>query len=296
MSRPPDHLESPSPCAAPRPLLKAPSFKLLPGACDTHAHVISADHARYPLVADRSYTPAPAPEQAYLQMLHAMGMQRGVLVQPSIYGTDNRYMLEVLERHQARLRGVAVVDDQVSDQMLEHMHVCGVRGVRFNVLFRGGVNLELMERLAARVAELGWHVQFLIDVRQLEALQARMARLPCPVVIDHMGHFPAHRGVQEPGFELLRRNVAERGWWVKLSGIYRLSDSPPDYADTDALAQALIETAPERMVWGSDWPHVALQRTPDTGALLNRLPLWAPGEHQRRQILVDNPAALYDFR
>lgn len=296
MSHPPDSAELPPLCAAPRPSLKAPSFRLLPGACDTHAHVISADHIRYPFVADRSYTPAPAPEQAYLQMLHAMGMQRGVLVQPSIYGTDNRYMLEVLERHQACLRGVAVVDDQVSDAVLEHMHHCGVRGVRINVLFRGGVDLDLMERLAARVAEFGWHVQFLIDVRHLETLQARMARLPCPVVIDHLGHFPARLGVREPGFALLRRNVAERGWWVKLSGIYRLSDAPPDYADADALAQALIEAAPERMVWGSDWPHVALQSTPDTGALLNRLPLWAPCEHQRKQILVDNPAALYDFR
>ncbi|GAB7531448.1 amidohydrolase [Pseudomonas sp. 3A(2025)] len=296
MSRLTQSAQPPPGCAAPILPVRTPSFTLPPGSCDTHAHVISADCTRYPLVTDRSYTPAPAPEEAYLQMLDGLGMQRGVLVQPSVYGTDNRYMLEVLGRHRDRLRGVAVVDDQVSDEALEAMHACGVRGVRINVLFRGGVNLELMERLASRIAGLGWHMQFLIDVRDLAELQSRMVGLPCPVVIDHLGHFPAHLGVQAPGFALLLRNVAEHGWWVKLSGIYRLSDSAPDYADTDALARALIQAAPQRMVWGSDWPHVALARTPETGSLLDRLPVWVPEARERQQILVDNPATLYNFQ
>ncbi|MCO7577419.1 MULTISPECIES: amidohydrolase family protein [Pseudomonas] len=286
----------PPSCAAPRETIQAPSFVLPTGACDTHAHVICADFERYPLVPERSYTPPPAPEALYLDMLRATGMQRGVLVQPSVYGTDNRYMLEVLQRHHDRLRGVAVVDERIGDDELAHMHALGVRGVRINVLFRGGVNLDLMERLAHRVADLGWHLQFLIDVRLLSELQARIARLPCPVVIDHFGHFPARLGVKEPGFELLLRNVAEHGWWVKLSGAYRLSERHPDYADTDALAHALLGVAPERMVWGSDWPHVALESTPDTGSLLDRLRSWAPDERQRQSILVDNPAVLYDFK
>ena len=283
-------------CAAPQLPVRPPSFDLPPGACDTHAHVISPDRQRYPLVADRSYTPWPAPEQAYLHMLQALGMQRGVLIQPSVYGTDNRYMLEVIERHPSVLRGVAVIDDQITDQELEHMHAVGVRGIRFNVLFRGGGDIQLMERLASKVGPLGWHIQFLIDVRDLPELQARMIRLPCPVVIDHMGHFPAHLGTREPGFALLRRNVEEHGWWVKLSGIYRLSERAPDYADADSLACALLEASEERMLWGSDWPHVALEQAPDTCSLLERLPRWIPSERLRERILVDNPAALYDFQ
>jgi len=289
-------IDSPPSCAPPKANVGAPSFALPPGACDTHAHVISDEFGRYPLVSDRSYTPPPAPEAQYLEMLRAMGMQRGVLVQPSIYGTDNRYMLDVLQKHQDQLRGVAVINQHIGDEELAQMHALGVRGVRINVLFRGGVDLDLMEQLANRIADLGWHLQFLIDIRLLGDLEDRMARLPCPIVIDHLGHFPAHLGVKEPGFELLLKNVAEHGWWVKLSGAYRLSSQHPDYADTDALAHALLRTAPERMVWGSDWPHVALESTPDTGLLLDRLRFWAPSESQRQKILVDNPATLYDFK
>lgn len=283
-------------CAAPRVPVNAPAFTLPPGACDTHAHVISADRHRYPLVENRSYTPPPAPEETYLQVLRDLGIERGVLVQPSIYGTDNRYMLEVLERHPAQLRGVAVVDERTSDRELERMQAAGVRGIRFNVLFRGGTDLEQMERLAARVAPLGWHVQFLIDVRHLPELQGRILKLPCPIVVDHMGHLPAVSARQEPGFQLLVENVAEHGWWVKLSGLYRLSDAGPDYPDVDPLANALIDAGPERMLWGSDWPHVALDRAPATESLLDRLPVWVPNAGQRQRILVENPATLYDFR
>lgn len=296
MSHPKPATESPPSCAAPREKVRAPSFVIPTGACDTHAHVISEDFQRYPLVSNRSYTPPPAPEALYLDVLQALGMSRGVLVQPSIYGTDNRYMLEVLQRNRHQLRGVAVINEQICDEELAHMHAMGVRGVRINVVFRGGVNLDLMEHLANRIADLGWHMQFLIDVRLLSEIGARIAKLACNVVIDHFGHFPAHLGIKEPGFELLLRNVAEHGWWVKLSGAYRLSNQRPDYADTDALAHALLGAAPERMVWGSDWPHVALKSTPDTSSLLDRLHLWAPSERQRQSILVDNPGALYDFK
>ncbi|KQB53223.1 GntR family transcriptional regulator [Pseudomonas endophytica] len=296
MSHPKSAIDSTPSCAPPGAEVTVPSFVLPTGACDTHAHVICDDFERYPLVSDRSYTPPPAPEGLYLDVLRRIGIQRGVLVQPSVYGTDNRYMLDVLKRHQEQLRGVAVINEQIGDEELAKMHALGVRGVRINVLFRGGVNLDAMEHLANRVADLGWHMQFLIDVRYLSELEARIAKLPCPVVIDHLGHFPAHLGVKEPGFEALLRNVSEHGWWVKLSGAYRLSDQQPEYADTDALAHALLDTAPERMVWGSDWPHVALESPPDTGLLLERLHAWAPSERQRQRILVDNPAALYDFK
>jgi 2-pyrone-4,6-dicarboxylate lactonase len=281
-------------CLGPLPDIDAPEFTAPPGACDTHAHVIG-DGVVYPYVAARSYTPPPAPLENYLAMLAANGMERGVLVQVSVHGTDNRYMLEALARHPDKLRGVAVVADTVTDRELESMHAAGVRGLRLNVLFGGGVGFDALETLAARIAGLGWHMQFLMDVRQLPELMPRMKKLPVPCVFDHMGHMPVAEGMDHPGFQALLHGVKEYGWWSKLSGAYRLSERFDDYDDVTPWAQALIAAAPDRMVWGSDWPHVAITRMPNTGKLRNLLGKWAPDAEQRRKILVSNPQALYDF-
>lgn len=282
-------------CPGPLPITQAPDFILPAGACDTHAHVISPDVEAYPLVEDRSYTPAAATEAQYLDMLDTLGFSRGVLVQPSIYGTDNSYLLEVLARHPGRLRGVTMVSPEISDGELQRMHALGVRGVRFNLLFRGGPDLSQLERLDARIAPYGWHLQFLIDVRDLTSLAERLARLCCPVVIDHMGHLPAATGLNDPGFRRLLDGLERLGWWVKLSGAYRLGTRYPDFAEADALACRLVDTRADRLLWGSDWPHVAQQRMPDTTRLLNRLMRWAPSPALRHRILVDNPRELYDF-
>jgi 2-pyrone-4,6-dicarboxylate lactonase len=283
-------------CLCPLPISGPPGFPVPALACDCHAHLIAAHSTRFPMSASRSYTPPPAPEADYLRMLDATGMQRGVLVQVSVYGTDNRVMLESLRRHPQRLRGVAVAGADISDHALQAMHEDGVRGLRINVLFAGaGLSLDEMERLAARIAPLGWHLQLLLDARLLPELMPRLVRLPCPVVIDHMGHMPVADGIDAPGFRALRQLLSEHGFWVKLSGAYRISADHPQFSDVIALARSLIAAAPERCVWGSDWPHVALQRMPDTGALANALPQWAPDPQQLRQILVDNPARLYDF-
>jgi len=281
-------------CLGPLPDIAPATFAMPPGACDTHAHVIG-DGVRHPYVDGRSYTPPPAPEEAYLAMLRGVGAQRGVLVQVSVHGTDNRYMLEVLQRHPDQLRGVAVVSSQVSDRELETLHAAGVRGARLNVLFGGGVGFDELESLAHRIAELGWHLQFLMDVRHLPDLMPRMQRLPVPCVFDHMGHMPVSEGLSHPGFQALLHGVKHNGWWAKLSGAYRISDQFDTYDDVTPWAQALIEAAPDRMVWGSDWPHVAIPRMPDTGTLRNLLPKWAPDAEMRRRILVDNPQKLYDF-
>lgn len=291
----PDITRSTEQCLAPLEHQEAASFQVPTGACDTHAHVV-AQAAGYPMVEDRSYTPPPAPEDKYLAMLAANGMSRGVLVQISVYGADNRYLLEVLRRHPQQLRGVAVVTEEVSDQQLAEMHAAGVRGLRINVLFGGGTGFAAMERLAARIAPMGWHMQFLMDARQLPELLPRMKRLPCPCIVDHMGHMPVALGLDHPGFQALLHMVRDHGWWAKLSGAYRISESPQDdYADVVPLARQLIEAAPDRMVWGSDWPHVSVSRMPDTGRLRNLLATWAPDEQVRNRILVDNPARLYGF-
>ncbi|VVE09986.1 amidohydrolase family protein [Pandoraea cepalis] len=281
-------------CLGPLPEIDPPSFVVPFGAVDTHAHVVAASEA-YPMVPERSYTPPPAPEDKYLAMLDATGMTYGVLVQISVYGTDNRYLLETLRRHPDRLRGIAVVSPEVTDAELEAMHAAGVRGLRINVLFGGGIGFKAMETLAHRIKDLGWHMQFLMDVNALPELMPRMTKLPVPGIVDHMGHTPVAQGLDAPGFSALRSLVRDHGYWVKLSGAYRISERFPTFDDVTPFAQALIEDAPDRMVWGSDWPHVSLTRMPNTGALRNLLPLWAPDADTRRRILVDNPARLYGF-
>ncbi|AEC21783.1 dicarboxylic acid hydrolase [Pusillimonas sp. T7-7] len=284
-----------SPCLAPLTNIEPPGFLVSANACDTHAHVIASDTATYPLTPLRSYTPAPAPEEAYLHMLDATGMTRGVLVQVSVYGTDNRYMTSILKRHPDRLRGVAVVAPTVSDQELEKLHQAGVRGVRLNVLFGGGVGFDAMETLAKRIAQLGWHMQLLLDARELPTLLPRLTALSCPIVIDHMGHMPASLGVDHDGFQALLSLVRNHQTWVKLSGAYRLSTDFDQFSDVDIFAQTLIDTAADRMLWGSDWPHVDLKDMPNTGRLLQQLARWAPDPTVRDGILVNNPARLYDF-
>lgn len=282
-------------CLGPLPIVAASHFPIPPGACDTHAHVVASDNPAYPLVPERSYTPPPASEASYLAMLNATGMTRGVLVQISVHGTDNRYLLEVLRRHPQRLRGVGVVDPSVSDLELEAMHAAGVRGLRINVLFGGGIGFDAMEPLAHRCAELGWHMQFLLDARQLPDLLPRMRRLPVTGVIDHMGHMPVADGTDSPGFQALRHLVRDHGWWVKLSGAYRISERYDDFDDVTPWARALIDAAPDRMLWGSDWPHVHIPRMVNTGRLRNQLADWAPDAELRQRILVSNPERLYGF-
>lgn len=284
-----------STCLTPPRAFAPPTFALPRGACDTHAHVVAADFSAYPLVPNRSYTPVPATEADYLAMLDATGMDRGVLVQISVYGTDNRYMLEVLRRHPQRLRGIGVVAPEVSERELGAMHEAGVRGLRLNVLYGGGVGLDAADLLAAKIADLGWHLQLLLDARHLPDLMPRLVRLPVPIVVDHMGHMPAVDGVGAPGFQTLLHLLRDHGWWTKLSGAYRISDQPAPYAEVAPWAQALIAAAPDRLVWGSDWPHVAVAPMPDAGTLRNLLASWGADAALRQRILVDNPARLYDF-
>ncbi|AHG63809.1 amidohydrolase family protein [Advenella mimigardefordensis] len=283
-------------CLAPLQEIAPAGFELPANACDTHAHVVSDDTNTYPFVANRSYTPPAAPESNYLSMLERTGMQRGVLIQISVYGDDNRYMLKVLQRHPDKLRGIAVVREDVTQTQLQQMHEAGVRGLRLNVLFGGGTGFDAMETLAGKIAEFGWHMQFLMDARQLPELLPRLKRLPVPGVIDHMGHMPVAESINHPGFRAMQELIEKHDWWVKLSGAYRISDDFPDFADVVPWAQALINTNENRMLWGSDWPHVSIPRMPNTGLLLAQLAKWAPESRQRNKILVDNPAALYGFK
>jgi predicted TIM-barrel fold metal-dependent hydrolase len=245
-------------------------------------------------VANRSYTPPDAPLETYSRLLRTLGYERAVLVQPSVYGTDNRAMMDAIAAAGPGFRGVAVLDDAVGDAELARLHAGGVRGVRFNMLFKGGPSWAALDRLAARIAPLGWHVQFLIDVAATPDLDTLLARLPVPAVIDHVGHMPKDRGIADPGFRSLLRSVGSGRTWVKLTGAYRIADPP--YAAVAPLARALIAANPERMLFGTDWPHPGhAGQMPNDGTLADLLADWAPGAETRRRILVDNPAALYGF-
>ena len=282
-------------CPAPDPSPRGPSRYAVPaGAVDTHAHVIGLP-PDYPLVADRSYTPPAAPAERYLAMLDATGMENGVLVQVSVHGTDNRLMVETLRANRQRLRGVAVVPLGLPDRELAELKEAGVVALRLNVLFGGGVGFEDLESYGALAREMGWHLQFLVDARQLPPMAARLARLPVPFVVDHMGHMPTSAGLDDPGFRTLVDLVRD-GAWVKLSGAFRTSVAGPPFADTIPFARALNEAAPERCLWGSDWPHVAAWGgPPPVGDLLDLLAEWIPDAARRRLTFVDNPRRLYGF-
>ena len=282
-------------CPAPQPYPLGPTgYAVPPGAVDTHAHVIGIP-PEFPFVRPRSYTPPPATAEDYLAMLDATGMTYGVLVQVSVHGTDNRLLLAALRAHRQRLRGVAVIPLGLPDADLAALQEAGVVGLRVNVLYGGGVGLQEVEAYGALAREMGWHLQFLLDARDLPPVATRLARLPVPVVVDHMGHFPTSAGLDDPGFRTLVSLVRD-GAWVKLQGAFRNSTAGPPYADTIPFARALNDAAPDRCLWGSDWPHVATWGPiPAIGDLLDLMADWVPDPARRRKLFVENAHSLYGF-
>jgi len=262
----------------------APDFVVPPLACDTHAHVVAADTARYPFAGERSYTPAAASAVQYFAMLDALRLARGVLVQISVYGTDNRLMLATLAQAPERLRGVAVVTPAVTDAQLDHS---------INTQLKGGVGREHMHALARRIQRLGWHMQFLMHASEIRPALRDLSRLPVPCVLDHMAGIDAR--AQPALIDDVATLMRDHGWWVKLSGAYRLGHTT---AQRDAIAdmvRRLIRASPDRCLWGSDWPHVHMDRMPDAGVELNRMRNWISDDAQLRRVLVENPAHLYGY-
>ena len=288
-------------CPAPREPTR-PRFPPPAEACDIHAHVFGPA-AQFPYAADRSYTPPDAPLAKYIDMLDTVGFARGVLVQGSAHGQDNASMLDALARHPGRLRGVAVADATVSPSELRRWHETGVRGLRFNHFFRGGslhyrggVPLDAAKALASAMAELGWHLQLWIDVKDLPDTIPTLRQIGLPVVVDHMGRTDAAAGTGTAGFQSLLRYLADGECWVKVSGVHRLSRRAPDYDDARPFHEALVSANAERLVWGSDWPHPRMEgEMPDAGHLFELFHAWTPDEATRQQILIANPAKLYGF-
>lgn len=270
------------------------------GAWDCHCHVFGPA-ARFPYAPVRSYTPEDAPLEAYLALLDRLGLAHGVLVQPSAYDRDNRAMLDALSLAPQRLRGVAVGGAELTASTLRAWHAVGVRGLRANEFrrdgkpyYQNGVRLAEIEPFYSQMAELGWHLQLWLDTRDLPELLPLLARVPVPVVVDHMGRMDHRHGVDHPGFQALARGVAEGRLWAKLSGTYRLGASAPDYLEARPFHEALVAANPRQLVWGTDWPHPRPEGpVPDAAHLLELFLDWTPDPALRQAILVDNPSRLY---
>jgi predicted TIM-barrel fold metal-dependent hydrolase len=272
-----------------RPRMKAPR-----NATDCHHHIYDS---RYPADAKAAVRPPDATIADYRLLQERLGTTRHVIVQPSTYGIDNSGLLDCLKQFGRKTtRGIAVVNSDVTDAELKQLDAAGVRGVRFNLNQAGGYNTwEMMAPLAKRIAAMNWHIQVFAPADHLVAHKDLFYRLPCPIVFDHLANAAA---VKDPVFEMASELLQGSKAWVKLSGIYIASKAgPPAYADTSAVAQAFVKQAPERLVWGSDWPHPTAPGTqkPDDALLFDLFAEWVPTDVLRKRILVDNPARLYGF-
>ena len=272
-----------------------PATPVPPGATDCHFHVYDA---RVPSRAGTPHHP-DALEADYLALRRRLGLSRGVLVQPSAYGTDNdRHLraMEVLGRDRTRM--VAVVRPEVPEAELRRLDAAGVRGVRFNLTMPGPLTVDAVEPLAQRIAALGWHVQLNASEAQLVALEPVLAGLPCRLVLDHLGQVPQPAGLESAAFGTIRRLLDRGRTWVKISGPYiRSRSGPPSYADAGFVAAALARAAPERLLWGSDWPHPtkSADDKPDDAALLDIAMAWVVSASTWQRILVVNPNEVYGF-
>jgi predicted TIM-barrel fold metal-dependent hydrolase len=282
---------------------RAPGTALPPGACDCHAHICGPATA-YPYSAERIYTPPDATIESYRHLLGVLGVERAVLIQPSVYGTDNRAMLAALQAAGPGFRGVAVVEPAISARDVEALHQAGIRGVRLNLVDRregkNVVPVEMVRALADRIAPFGWHIEFLVNLDEAPGFADAVAGLPVPIVLGHLGYprAGARDWIKASAFEGLLSLLAAGRCWVKLTGPYRISGAADlPYDDVDAPAAKLAQAAPGRLIWGSDWPHVMMKKPmPNDGALCDLLERWIPDVKTRARVLVENPMQLYGFR
>jgi predicted TIM-barrel fold metal-dependent hydrolase len=274
---------------------ESPKLKAPLNACDCHMHIYDS---RFPVAPNAKMRPPDATVADYRRLQKRIGTTRTIVVTPSTYGTDNSCTLDAIAELGAAAHGVAVVDSSVTDAELTRLDGRGIRGIRFNLVIAGGPTIDMLEPLSKRVNDLGWHVQIQLLGDQIVEAADLLQRLPSPIVFDHMGRISEPAGIDHPAFAFMLKLVDRGRTWVKLSSAYQVSKSgPPAYDDASKVAAAYVRAAPERMVWGSDWPHPTekADAKPDDAVLFDLLTEWAPQEAVRNRILVDNPAALYRF-
>jgi 2-pyrone-4,6-dicarboxylate lactonase len=286
-----------SSCEAPDPETRAPRFRMPPLACDAHCHVFGPA-AAFPYAPGRAYTPPDAPKQRLSALHQILGIERAVIVQASCHGTDNRAMLDAIATSGGRYRGIAIVDGSFTEKDYADLHESGIRGVRFNfVKHLGGMpDRNVFNQVLQRIQPLGWHVVVHLDAADIVELSSLLRTLSLPFVIDHMGRVNAGAGLEQGPFRALLELMTLGNCWVKVCGAERTSAAGPPFVDAIPFAQALVNAAPDRVLWGTDWPHPNVGRhMPNDGDLVDLLPLIVPDEAPRRKLLVHNPASLYGW-
>ncbi len=285
-------------CKAPDPDTHPPKYRPPAGACDAHCHIFGPGE-RYPYAPDRTYTPPDAPLSRFKELQSILGLERAVLVNASCHGTDNTVIVDAIAQSGGRYRGIANADDSFTERDFEALHGAGFRGVRFNfVKHLGGIpDMGEFHRVIARIKPLGWHVDLHFDAVDLMEFGPLLRSLPVPFIIDHMGRVPTQGGLgQEPFKLLLELARSHEGCWMKISGAERISSTGPPFTDAVPFAAALIAASPDRILWGTDWPHPNIAKhMPNDGDLVDLVPLYAPVPAIQRKILVDNPHRLYEF-
>jgi len=285
----------PPTCQAPDPAPRTPRQPPPPGACDAHCHVFGpAD--RFPYAKGRAYTPPDAPFEHLVALHRTLGLDRAVIVHASCHGSDMAVTLDAIARSNGSMRGVAVVDPGVTDAELFRLHQGGIRGVRFNfVRHLGGMpDMASFARILAQVEPLGWHVVLHLDAEDVLSLAPVIGRIRIPFVIDHMGRVRARHGTDQPAFRQLLALMENPLAWVKICGPERVSSSGAPFHDALPFAQALARAAPDRILWGTDWPHPNIAGDmPNDGDLVDLLTEAVPDAAARSRILVDNPTRLY---
>jgi 2-pyrone-4,6-dicarboxylate lactonase len=276
-------------------MMRKPAFLLPRGTCDTHVH-IWGPFDRFPLAKGAPYTPPERTSDDLVALHERLGVDRAVIVQTTVYKSDNRAMLDGIVQSNGRWRGVALIDESFDDAAFRVLHEGGVRGVRFGfVKHLGGVpDLALVRRTAARIAPMGWHLVLHLDAGNIPEFLGFFGEFSLPVVVDHMGRVPVRDGLDQTPFRLLLELLKRPNWWVKVSGAERISETGPPFADAIPFAQRLIAAAPDRVLWGTDWPHPNVRWEPDEADLVDLLPRFADAA-ALQQVLVDNPARLYGF-
>lgn len=283
--------------AAPDRNTHTPMFKAPAGSCDTHCHIFGPA-AQYPYSPKRSYTPPDSGLDAFRALHDKLGIERAVIVNASLYGNDNRVVVDAIAASKGRYRGIANVDDSISDAALRELDKGGIRGCRFNfVKHLGGFpDMAEFDRTVKRIARLGWHLDLHFDARDLPQFFPLLDRLPVPFIVDHMGRVQAKDGLDQAPFKVLTNLLkSDKKCYVKISGAERVSSLGAPFHDAVPFATRLIETAPDRVLWGTDWPHPNVTVMPNDGDLVDLIPLYTADPALQRMLLVDNPMRLYQF-
>lgn len=283
--------------APPDPNTRKPKFTPPPLACDAHCHIFGPG-SKFPYAKDAAYEPPDSPFEA-LQSLHRkLGLERAVIVHASCHGSDMRVTLDGIARSKGAYRGTAIIDEQYTEKDFQRMHDGGIRAVRFNFVkhLGGRPDMQFFQRTIQRIRQMGWHLILHLDATDLVEFQDLFRRIPVPMVIDHMGRVKAAGGLEQEPFRILLGWMQQENFWVKVCGAERVSSMGPPFTDAVPFAQALIAAAPDRILWGTDWPHPNVgAHMPNDGDLVDLFPLMAPDPVVQRKILVENPARLYGF-